>query len=212
MNIKVFGNDGSSKGESEFEGLPVFEDAKGLQAVKEVVVAQAAAARQGSACAKTRGDVSGGGKKPWKQKGSGRARSGSNSSPVWVGGGVVFGPKPRDYSKKINKKVKQLAFQRALFDRVSDGSLVVVESLDIAPAKTKVAAELIGKLVQKRGTVLVVDKELAVTDFQAIRNLPNLVWAESAYVNVTDLCKYANIIVTRKGLEALIERAKGASA
>ena len=104
MKLKVFNNDGSANGEGDFD-IPVFEDGKGLQAVKEVVVAQAANIRQGSANTKTRGEVRGGGKKPWRQKGTGRARAGSSRSPIWVGGGVVFGPKPRDYSKKINKKV-----------------------------------------------------------------------------------------------------------
>ena len=118
MKLKVFSPDGASSREQDFDGLPSFEGDRGLQAVKEVIVAINANARLGTHSTKTRGEVRGGGKKPWRQKGTGRARAGSIRSPLWVGGGVLFGPKPRDYSKKINAKVKALvAFSRALFDR-----------------------------------------------------------------------------------------------
>ncbi len=210
MKLKIFTNDGTANGEVEFEGLPVFEGDKGLQAVKEVIVAQAANARQGSACTKTRGEVRGGGKKPWKQKGTGRARQGSIRSPIWTGGGVVFGPRPRDYSKKINKRVKSLAFSRALFDRVADGSLVVVDSLDIAPAKTKAASALV-RSIAPDGKVLVLDSNFSETAFLALRNLAGVDLEETTFVSVTDLCQFKTIIVTRVGLEALVERAKGGS-
>lgn len=210
MKLKLYKNDGSANGEAEFEGLPVFEDDKGVQAVKEVVVAQAANARQGSASTKTRGEVRGGGKKPWKQKGTGRARAGSNRSPIWVGGGIVFGPRPRDYSKKINKKVKALAFQRALFNRVNDGSIVVVESLDIAPAKTSAGLKVV-RSIAPEGKILVIDKDLSETAILALRNLAGVDLEEAPLVSVTDLCQFKTIIVTRSGLEALIERAKGGS-
>jgi len=209
MKTKLFNNDGSANGDTEVDGLPVFEGDKGLQAVKEVVVAQAANARQGSANTKTRGEVRGGGKKPWRQKGTGRARAGSTRSPIWVGGGVVFGPKPRDYSKKINKKVKALAFGRALFDRVSDESLVVVDSLDIKP-KTKLGEALIRGIAPK-GKVLVIDKVLSDTSVLALRNLAGVDLEEAPLVSVTDLCQFKTIIVTRAGLEVLVERAKGGS-
>ena len=109
-----------------------------MQAVKEVVVAHQANARQGTHSTKTRGEVRGGGKKPWRQKGTGRARAGSIRSPLWPGGGVVFGPKPRDYTKKINAKVKALAFSRALFDRATAGEIEVIEQFEVNPVKTKV--------------------------------------------------------------------------
>ncbi|MCH6258341.1 50S ribosomal protein L4 [Puniceicoccaceae bacterium K14] len=208
MKLKVYNNDGSLGGESEFEGITVLEKKKGIQALKETIVAQAANARQGSANTKTRGEVRGGGKKPWRQKGTGRARAGSTRSPIWVGGGVVFGPRPRDYSKKTNKKVKTLALQRALFDRISDGSLVVVESLDIAPAKTKVAVELIGKIAPK-GKVLLVDNEFSDTAILALRNIARVRLEEAPIVSVTMLCQGATVVVTRKALETLIERSKG---
>src|SRR5512132_2628737 len=126
MKLKLFTPDATKSSEKEFN-LPVFEGTRGLQAVKEVVVAHNANARLGTHSTKTRGEVSGGGKKPWAQKGTGRARAGSIRSPLWGGGGVVFGPKPRDFSKKINEKVKQLAFSRQLFDRASAGEIAVIE-------------------------------------------------------------------------------------
>ena len=102
MKLKIFSPDGTTSREQEFKNIPTFEGDRGLQAVKEVIVATQANRRQGTHSTKTRGEVRGGGKKPWNQKGSGRARAGSSRSPLWGGGGVVFGPKPRDYSKKIN--------------------------------------------------------------------------------------------------------------
>jgi large subunit ribosomal protein L4 len=209
MKLKVFSNEGGESGESEFD-IPVFEDSKGVQAVKEVIVAQAANGRQGSANTKTRGEVRGGGKKPWRQKGTGRARAGSSRSPIWVGGGIVFGPKPRDYSKKINKKVRQLAFCRALFERGEDGSLLIVDSLDIAPAKTSVANSLI-RGIAPEGNLLIVDASFSDTSMLAIRNLRGVVLEEAAIVSVTDLCDFAKIIITRKGMDVLVERAKGGS-
>jgi len=207
MKLKVYNNDGSPSGENEFDGLPQFEDGKGLQALQETIVAQAAAARQGSANTKTRGEVSGGGKKPWKQKGTGRARAGSTRSPIWVGGGVVFGPKPRDYTKKINKKVRNLAFRRALFERSNDGSIHVIESLDIS-GKTKEASKLV-RSIASRGTVLVIDKQFSETAILALRNLGGVDLEEAPFINVTDLSRFSAFIVTRAGLETLIERAKG---
>lgn len=207
MKLKVYNNDGSPSGESEFDGIPQFEDGKGLQALKETIVAQAAAARQGSANTKTRGEVSGGGKKPWRQKGTGRARAGSTRSPIWVGGGVVFGPRPRDYSKKINKKVRQLAFRRALFERANDGSVHVIESLAI-PGKTKDASKIV-RGIAPTGSVLVIDKQFSETSILALRNLGGVDLEEAPYISVTDLSYFKTIIVTRAGLETLLERAKG---
>src|SRR5690349_22308059 len=161
MKLTVFTSDAAKSSEQEFK-LPTFEGSKGLQAVKEVVVAHRANARQGTRSTKTRGEVSGGGKKPWAQKGTGRARAGSIRSPLWSGGGVVFGPKPRDFSKKINGKVKTLAFGRALFDRATAGDVSVIEAFAPQQAKTKVFSQIIGRIAPK-GKVLIVD-DLFSTD------------------------------------------------
>src|SRR3954467_12856448 len=156
MKLKVFSIDGKTSSEKEFANLPTFEGDKGLQAVKEVIVAINANNRQGTHSTKTRGEVRGGGKKPWRQKGTGRARAGSIRSPLWSGGGVVFGPKPRDYSKKINDKVKSLAFSRALFDRASAGEIAVIEQFDTAIKKTKFVDEIVARIAPK-GKILLVD-------------------------------------------------------
>src|SRR5471030_41170 len=156
MKLTVFNSDGTTSSEKDFAGLPTFEGDKGLQAVKEVIVAINANNRQGTHSTKTRGEVRGGGKKPWRQKGTGRARAGSIRSPLWSGGGVVFGPKPRDYSKKINAKVKALAFRRALFERASSGEIAVIERFVTEPAKTKVMNKVV-TLIAPKGKVLLVD-------------------------------------------------------
>jgi large subunit ribosomal protein L4 len=208
MKLTVFSSDGKTSSEKDFAGLPTFEGDKGLQAVKEVVVAINANNRQGTHSTKTRGEVRGGGKKPWRQKGTGRARAGSIRSPLWGGGGVVFGPKPRDYSKKINGKVKSLAFSRALFDRATAGELAVIEQFQVKTAKTKVVNELVERLAPK-GRVLLVDAPFAADTARAARNIGRVTLQEAAKLNTLDLCQYQKILVSTKALEAIIARVNG---
>ncbi|HNC24454.1 MAG TPA: 50S ribosomal protein L4 [Opitutaceae bacterium] len=208
MKLTVFNSEGTASSEKEFAGLPVFEGDKGLQAVKEVIVAINANNRQGTHSTKTRGEVRGGGKKPWRQKGTGRARAGSIRSPLWSGGGVVFGPKPRDYSKKINAKVKQLAFNRALFDRASAGEIAVIEAFAPKVAKTKAFNAVVGRIAPK-GRVLLVDAPFAAETARASRNLERVSLQEAAKLNTLDLAQYAKIIVSSKALEAIIARVNG---
>jgi large subunit ribosomal protein L4 len=207
MKLKVFSADGTKSTEKDF-GLPTFEGDKGLQAVKEVVVAINANNRQGTHSTKTRGEVRGGGKKPWRQKGTGRARAGSIRSPLWGGGGVVFGPKPRDYSKKINGKVKTLAFSRALFDRASAGELAVIEQFQVKTAKTKAVNEVVERIAPK-GRVLLVDAPFAADTARAARNIDRVTLQEAAKLNTLDLCQYQKILVSTKALEAIIARVNG---
>ncbi len=207
MKLTVFSSDGKTSTEKEFSNIPTFEGDKGLQAVKEVIVAINANNRQGTHSTKTRGEVRGGGKKPWRQKGTGRARAGSIRSPLWVGGGVVFGPKPRDYSKKINAKVRQLAFRRALFDRVTAGEIAVIEQFSAA-SKTKAVNEVVGRIAPK-GRVLLVDAPFAVETARASRNIERVSLQEAAKLNTLDLAQYAKIIVSSKPLEAILARANG---
>jgi len=208
MKFTVFSSDGTSSREQDFADMPTFEGDKGLQAVKEVIVAINANNRQGTHSTKTRGEVRGGGKKPWRQKGTGRARAGSIRSPLWVGGGVVFGPKPRDYSKKINAKVKALAFSRALFDRVSAGEIAVIESFVAAPVKTKVMNKVV-TLIAPKGKVLLVDAPFTAEAHRASRNLDRVSLQEAAKLNTKDLAQYVKIIVSIKALEAIIARVNG---
>ena len=208
MKLTIFSSDGAKSREEEFAGLPAFEGDKGLQAVKEVIVAINANGRQGTHSTKTRGEVRGGGKKPWNQKGSGRARAGSSRSPLWGGGGVVFGPKPRDYSKKINAKVKALAFSRALFDRATAGEIAVIETFGSAPAKTKVVDQLVGRIAPD-GKVLLVDAPFAPVTLRAARNIARVSLQEAVKLNTLDLAQYRKIIVSAKALETIIARVNG---
>src|SRR3954468_6983855 len=136
MKLTIKNTQGGNAGELNLGFEPVEAD-KGNQAVHDVVVAYMAAQRSGTACTKTMGDVAGSGKKPWRQKGTGRARAGSFASPLWRGGGVVFGPKPRDYTKKLNNRTKQLALRKALSERIKAGDVLVVDDLKLATPKTK---------------------------------------------------------------------------
>ncbi|OAM90154.1 50S ribosomal protein L4 [Termitidicoccus mucosus] len=208
MKLKVFTSDGNTSREQEFDGIPVFEDDKGLQAVKEVIVAINANNRLGTHSTKTRGEVAGSNKKPFRQKGTGRARAGERRSPIWTGGGVVFGPKPRDYSKKINAKVKALAFSRALFDRASAGEIDVIEKFDAPAAKTKAINQVIGRIAPK-GKVLVVDSTFTLETARAARNIARVAMQEASKLNTLDLAKYGKIIVSTAALEQIIARAKG---
>ena len=152
--------------------------------------------------------MSGGGRKPWRQKGTGRARAGSNRSPLWSGGGVVFGPKPRDYDKKINGKVKALAFSRALFDRAVAGEIAVIENFGHTVAKTKVVSKVVG-LIAPKGKILLVDAPFAAETRVAARNIERVSLQEAAKLNTLDLAQYQKIIVSTKALEAIIARVAG---
>ena len=208
MKLKIFTPDGTTSREEEFAGLPTFEGDKGLQAVKEVIVAINANKRLGTHSTKTRGEVRGGGKKPWKQKGTGRARAGSIRSPLWGGGGVVFGPKPRDYSKKINAKVKALAFSRALFDRASVGDIDVIERFEPSAKKTKEVNVIIGRIAPK-GKILVVDAPFTLEASRATRNIKRVSLQDASKLNTLDLAQYKKIIVSSAALETIIARVNG---
>lgn len=208
MKLKVYSADGKTSREQDFADLPQFEGDKGVQALKEVIVAINANARLGTHSTKTRGEVSGGGKKPWRQKGTGRARAGSNRSPIWVGGGVVFGPKPRDYSKKINTQVKALAFSRALFDRAVAGEIDVIEAWSVAQPKTKLIADVVARIAPE-GKILLVDDSFEKNAALAARNVERLSLQEASKLNAKDLAQYKRIIVSTKGLEKIIARVNG---
>jgi large subunit ribosomal protein L4 len=208
MKLKIFTPDATQSREADFN-LPTFEGSRGLQAVKEVVVAHKANARLGTHSTKRRGEVSGGGKKPWNQKGTGRARAGSIRSPLWVGGGVVFGPKPRDYSKKINGKVKALAFSRALFDRAVAGDVSIIEAFAPTATKTKVMDQVINRIAPT-GHVLIVDEPFTTEATRASRNLERVTLQEASKLNTLDLCTFTKIVMSTKAIEKIIARATGA--
>src|SRR5438876_6015636 len=144
MKLAIKDVQGNSQGELEVK-FPMIEDGKGTQAVHDVVVAHQAGQRMGTACTKNVGEVAGTNKKPWRQKGTGRARAGSFQSPLWRGGGVVFGPRPRDFGKKVNRKTRQLALRKALTERLNAGDVLLVDGIQFDSPKTKNFVELMKK-------------------------------------------------------------------
>src|SRR5271168_2359489 len=199
MKIAIKNIEGKSQGELEVK-FELIENGKGTQAVHDAVVAYRAAQRSGTACTKTAGEVQGSNKKPWKQKGTGRARAGSVRSPLWAGGGVVFGPKPRDFSKKISKKTRSLALRKALSERLKAGDVVVVDDLKLESAKTKHFVGLIDTL-ELEGTTLVVssgaDKNLTL----ASRNIPTVTLATSDSLNTYDVLRPDKLLFTKSAFE-----------
>lgn len=158
MKLPLFDNKGNNQGEISL-GFELIENDKGAQAVHDAVVAYNAAQRLGTACTKTMGEVAGSGKKPWRQKGTGRARAGSFQSPLWRGGGVTFGPKPRDFTKKVNAKVRNLALRRALSERVRAGDVLVVESFHLETHKTKEFLSALECLKINARTILIISEK-----------------------------------------------------
>ncbi len=170
--------------------------------IHEAVVAQRANARRAIANTKTKGEVSGGGKKPWKQKGTGRARQGSIRSPQWVGGGIVFGPtKDRNFALKINKKVKRKALFMALSDKVVNEKLMVLEAFTTTSPKTKYAAGVIAKLPIDRNVLLVVPGASAVL-MRMVRNLPNVKLVSANSVNLIDVLTYRSVVFLKDAVPA----------
>lgn len=185
--------------------VAVIENGIGTQAVHDVVVAMRAARRSGTACTKSKADVNLSGAKPWRQKGTGRARAGYKSSPVWVGGGVVFGPKPRDYSKKVTKSVRRLALRKALSSRIVAGDVLVVENFAILEPKTKAFVSWVKQNVGVE-KALIVATDFDETTFMAARNVQPTRLVTAADVNTEDLLAYKKIVITQEALSKLAER------
>ena len=161
-------------------------------------------ARQGTADTKTRSEVSGGGKKPWRQKGTGRARQGSTRAPHWIKGGIVFGPHPRSYAKKMNRKERRLALKSALSYKVIESEMIVVDNFDLETGKTKDAKAALNNLKKKKKVLLVVD-ELNDNVILATRNLNNVVLLEASEINTYDVIAADNMIITEKAVKAIEE-------
>ena len=172
-------------------------------AVHMAVVQYLANQRQGTKSTKTRAEVRGGGRKPWRQKGTGRARQGSTRSPQWVGGGVVFAPKPRDFSVRLNKKQKRLALKSALSDKVNQGKLVVLENLDLPEIKTKAMVDVCGKL-DLNGALFVMEGGNKNAMLSA-RNIPSIKTAGVNTINVYDILKHDSFVVTKEAVEKMQE-------
>src|SRR5437016_1775709 len=185
--------------------IDIIEDGRGTQAVHDVVVAMRAARRSGTANTKTKAEVDLSGAKPWRQKGTGRARAGYKSSPVWRGGGVVFGPHPRDYSKKTSKTLRRLAFQKALSERIKAGDVLTVDKFAVSEAKTKAFVTMVKKQTDAR-KVLVLSDSFDENTYRSARNVKPVLLATAANVNTEQLLAFDKILITPAALEHLAER------
>lgn len=202
--IAIFNLSGEAAGEKNI-AAGLLETKRGAQAVLDVVTAYRAGLRAGTASTKTRDEVRGGGRKPFKQKGTGRARQGSIRSPILRGGGVVFGPHPRDFSKKVNKKLVALAFRRVLSEKIAAGAISVAEGLDQIEPKTKRVAGLLKKVAGGRATLFVTgaaNQNLS----RAARNVPKVEVTTAAQANTYQIFRYPVIVADAAGLEGLMAR------
>jgi large subunit ribosomal protein L4 len=206
MKLTIKDLDGNQQGELDVT-FPLVEGGRGTQAVHDTVVAFQAAQRMGTACTKTAGEVAGTNKKPWRQKGTGRARAGSHQSPLWVGGGVVFGPKPRDFRKKVNARTKQLALRKALTERVKAGDVQVLAELKLASPKTKGFVALLSKL-EVQGTTLVVDTHIDPNVRLASRNVPGVELTTADHLNTYQVLRPGKLLITKSAFAKLEARLK----
>ena len=188
--------------------IVTIEDDRGNQAVHDLITAYRANRRSGTAHTKTRGEVSATGKKPFRQKGTGRARQGGNASPIHRGGGIVFGPRnTKDYSKTVPKGVRKLAFAKALTERIKDGDVLLVDSITVSSGKTKDFVAEIKKQVEARKTLIVGKFDEAT--FRSARNVQNVLLMSAEELNVEHLLYHDKIVLTKDSLEVLARRTQG---
>jgi large subunit ribosomal protein L4 len=204
MKLTVKDIQGKDQGEVEVK-IALIENGRGTEAVHQTVVAYNAAQRMGTACTKNVGEVAGTNKKPWRQKGTGRARAGSFQSPLWRGGGVVFGPKPRDFTKKVNRGARQLALRKALSERLKAGDVLIVDDLKLASHKTK---DFLGVLsaLQVEGTALIVAGAEERNLRLASRNIARVELATGESLNTYQVLRSGKLVFTRGAFEQVEKR------
>ncbi|MBQ9699248.1 MAG: 50S ribosomal protein L4 [Lachnospiraceae bacterium] len=200
--VSVYNMEGKQVGDIELNDA-VFGVEVNNHLVHMAVVNQLANNRQGTQSAKTRSEVSGGGRKPWKQKGTGHARQGSTRAPQWTGGGVVFAPKPRDYSFKMNKKEKQLALKSALTSRVQENKFIVVDAIKLEEAKTKKFAEALNNLKVTKALVVLNENDANVV--RSAKNIPTVKTALTNTINVYDILKYDTVVIDKAAVATIEE-------
>ena len=200
--VSLFNTEGSQVGEIELNDA-VFGVEVNEHIMHKAVVAHLAAMRQGTQSAKTRSDVSGGGRKPWRQKGTGHARQGSIRAPQWKGGGIVFAPKPRDYDVKINKKEKQLALKSALTSKVNEGKLIVLDSLELDEIKTKKFAEIMKNLNVCKAFVVLGEKNENVEKSAA--NIQGIETSTTNTISTYDVLRYDTLVLTQDAVNRITE-------
>ena len=201
-NVSVYNIEGKEVGSIELNDA-VFGVEVNEHLVHMAVVNHLANNRQGTQSAKTRSEVSGGGRKPWRQKGTGHARQGSTRSPQWTGGGVVFAPKPRDYSFKMNKKEKRIALLSALSSKVADNKIVVLDAFNLDEVKTKKFAEVMSNLKVDKALVVIEGENKNVV--LSGRNIPTVKVSATNEINTYDVLKYETLVVTKAAVEKLEE-------
>jgi large subunit ribosomal protein L4 len=201
--VALLSQTGQSVGEIELNDS-VFAIEPNEQALYDVVKAQRAAMRQGTQKAKTRGEVRGGGRKPWKQKGTGRARAGTSRSPLWTGGGIVFAPTPRQYVLKVNKKVRRLALKSVLSQKLANNKLKVLDKLELAEIKTKGMTEVLNNL-ELSGKVAFVLNEVNENAYLSARNIPGVMVTTVSHASVYELMNYPTVVVTADAVKSYEE-------
>jgi large subunit ribosomal protein L4 len=206
MKLSVINLQGQAAGETEFADELLITTGRGTQALHDTVVGWRANQRQGTAKTKQISEVRGSGKKPWRQKGTGRARAGSFASPLWRGGGVVFGPQPRDYSIKVPKQVRALAFRKALSERLLAGDVIVVDDLKLDSHKTRELTGIIAKLTDGPRTTLLVTDQVHRNLKLASRNLPDVEVERADSLHAYALLRFDKIVVTLAALAQLQQR------
>ena len=200
-HVSVYNIEGNQIGEMELSDA-VFGVEVNEHLLHMAVVNHLAAKRQGTQSAKTRSEVSGGGKKPWRQKGTGHARQGSTRAPQWTGGGVVFAPKPRDYSFKLNKKERRAALKSALSSRVAENKIIVLDAFNMEEVKTKKFKAVMDALKVSKALVVVDDNNNVVL---SARNIPDVKTASTSTINVYDILKYDTLVVTQDAVATIQE-------
>ncbi len=201
-NVSVFNMAGNEVGKLELND-DVFAVEINEHLVHMAVVQQLANKRQGTQSAKTRSEVSGGGKKPWRQKGTGHARQGSTRAPQWTGGGVVFAPKPRDYSFKMNRKEKNAAIKSVLTSKVNDSKFIVLDELTLEKVKTKEVVAMLKNLNVEKALIVTAEKDANVT--LSARNIPTVRTALTNTINVYDILKYDTVVITKDAVAKIEE-------
>ncbi|MCW2277815.1 50S ribosomal protein L4 [Heliophilum fasciatum] len=201
--VAVYNVEGSQVGELELNE-EIFGIEPNEAVVHQTVVALQAAKRRGTHKVKSRGEVSGGGKKPWRQKGTGRARAGTSRSPIWRGGAITFGPQPRDYSIKVPKKVRRLALKSVLSAKVAAGELIVLDTLSMDAPKTKAMAGVLEKLNVDR-KALVVTAGVDENVFLSARNIPGITPVEAVGINVYDILHHDKMVITKDAVAKVEE-------
>lgn len=205
MKFKLFKSDGSSSSDTEIANFPTLEDGKGADALRQCILAVRANNRQGNASTKTRDEVSGSGKKIYRQKGLGTGRAGDKRAIQRTGGGIAFGPKPRSYNQKINGKMRQLALKRALVDQASDGGISLIEDWSLKSHKTGEFVKLL-KLLGTPSKTLIIDENLDNNLTLAARNLANIKVSSSSNVNALDIVGVDQIVCSVSGINSLVNK------